>query len=254
MSPWGGNFFWSLLNSFAADNILQDHLASHPGHHNHLKHSQDLHQKGRSTRRRSYPSIPPYPPQSPLRLLLHFDLLSLIRTSLSSVLQVVEGAQEGLEQGQEKAEGAMKQRYFSVCRSSFFFVKLALNFFFCRFGSVRSLIPNIVKLSRRSSRFLKIGFTPRSIQSTHYFLRSSPILLPNKISQKALPSFEPFSNASRVNRRARHRQFPKCDGRGIARFKVERVFRMWSKSIGGCAVSAFGRGQGEKKGLAGGRV
>ena len=34
---------------------------------------------------------------------------------------VIEGAQEGLERGQEKAEGAMKQRYFSLCRSSFFF-------------------------------------------------------------------------------------------------------------------------------------
>ena len=92
-----------------------------------------------------------------------------------------------------------------------------------------SLIPNIVKLSRRSSQFFKTGFTPRSVQSTPpktlLFLRSSPILLPNNTSQKALPSFGPFSNASRVNRRARHRQFPKCGGRGIARFKVERMVR-----------------------------
>ncbi len=45
---------------------------------------------------------------------------------------VIEGAQEGLERGQEKAEGAMKQRYFSLCRSSFFFflVRLPLFFFF----------------------------------------------------------------------------------------------------------------------------
>lgn len=125
-----------------------------------------------------------------------------VKVAGSSVIGGVQGAQESLEQGQEKAEGELKGRYYSVCRIVFFSGYL-LNVG-NRFGSVRSLILNIVRLSIRSSRFFKTVSMQRSIlpilpRRTSLFRLSSKILPRNNTSRKGSPSFVPFSNASRVN-------------------------------------------------------